>query len=436
MKISKIELNNVKSFQGLVSIDFDKDLSMFAFSGMNGAGKSTLLKIPWLIQKAHFVELLNQVHISSNFKTELHRYLNNQNSYIKLTLVDEAEVFDIKLSRNNNLNGYEINYSDRARVDKFWNLNEPKDLILYVDASKGFSEKTLTFNEINIEGNVKSNLTIEAIMNPESLFSGIYRQLIKDYVHDRLIPNKPDRLLYYHIAGKLFTQLIPNIELSNFSGNHKAGEFVLLGRANKNKFSPLYDVREFSSGEKALLSTLTFLCISNSVGALIIDEPENHFHESLLLEFISILYQLCNKGGLLSWLSDTKTSGKAIKLDWIESEYKDHNLNQVMVSTHSKSLIYKFFSIGQNFIISNGISKISYDEAESELRKIGLSTTYSKVILVEGTGDNEALEYIVKDKNLKIKPLHGSTAVIETFKKLSSIKNYIQDTKFVFFSRF
>jgi 5S rRNA maturation endonuclease (ribonuclease M5) len=119
-------------------------------------------------------------------------------------------------------------------------------------------------------------------------------------------------------------------------------------------------------------------------------------------------------------------------MDWVEEEYKEHNLEQVIVSTHSKSLIYKFFSIGKNFVVSHGIKEMVYEKAESQLRTLGLSTTYSKVILVEGEGDNAALEALVKGKNVKIKPLDGSRSVLETFKRLAEIKEYVHECRFVF----
>lgn len=433
MKVSKIELKGVKSFEDITLIELPPDIPMSAFSGKNGAGKSTILKAVWLTQKAHFVRLLNDNNISQTFSQEIKKYLNTRDAYIKITFITEDNEIDVKISKDsNNQLGYQISYSDEELLTKYWNLSTPNNLVLYIDASKGFSEATLTFDEINIKGNDKGSLILEAILNPEGLFSGIYRQLVKDYVHDRLIPSKPDRLLYYHISSKLFTHLIPTVELRNFSGNHMPGEFVLLGKAGENKNRPLYDVRDFSSGEKALLSTLTFLCISKTVSTLIIDEPENHFHESLLLEFMSVLHRLSEKGGIHKWMEGFEGLGKKVKLDWVEAEYKDHNINQVLVSTHSKSLIYKFFLIGKNYIVNKGISSISYEEAEAELRNLGLSSIYSKVLLVEGDGDHEALEHTLQEQSLQIKPLNGSSAVIDTFKRLAELKNFVQDSKFVF----
>ena len=350
MRISNIELKNVKSFDGPIVAPFDAATRMFAFSGKNGAGKSTLLRAAWLVQKAHFLSQdLLESDVLDAFDAEVLRLLTTHDAYIQLTMTADEVDFTIRLERSQN--GYKLTYVNEEAARTHWSLHSPNNLILYVDASKGFSEATLRFDEISIAGNDKNEILREAIYNPEQLFSGIYRQLVKDYVHNRLIPSKPDRLLYYHIASKLFTKLIPGVELKNFSGNHKPKEFVLLGKAASAKYKPLYDVREFSSGEKALLSTLTFLCISKSVSALLIDEPENHFHESLLLEFIAVLHRLTEKGGIHSWVTESAKDGKKLNLDWVSDEYKDHNLGQVVVSTHSKSLIYKFFSIGKNFLV-------------------------------------------------------------------------------------
>ncbi|MGM0601315.1 MAG: ATP-dependent nuclease [Candidatus Rifleibacteriota bacterium] len=435
MKIIKIELFNVKSFDKKVLVEFDKKTSVFSISGQNGSGKSTFLRSAYLVQKAYFLKLLSDFNWSE-FEVEANRYLNDEGSYIKVLIVDgedgHEEKIELELYRTDDR--INLRVENGNILEKYWNLKSPQNLILFIDASKGFSEDTLLFDEINISENARSDLALEAVFRPERLFSGIYRQLVKDYVHGRLIPSKPDRLLYFRVASKMFTTLIPNIELKNFSGKHKFGEFVLLGKANVDKRKPLYDVREFSSGEKALLSTLSFLCISKSVCALFIDEPENHFHESLLLEFVSLLYTLCESGGILGWANRNHDGrGKAsIKEEWLEQEYQGHRLNQVVLSTHSKTLIYKLFSMGRNFTISRDVNELRYENAENELRELGLSSIYNKVLLVEGSGDHEALEYLAKGKNITIKPLGGSSDVIDTFKKLSVLREFVRDQEFVF----
>lgn len=428
MRIEKIELKGIKSFDEYISVDFNIETNLFAFSGKNGAGKSTILKMPWLVQKAHFVSIMRQSELSASFLDEVSRYFSQKDAYVRLHLVTDKDRCSITLSRSKSA-GYILSYENRDLIDKSWKLVNPADVILYVDASKGFSETTFKFGEINIEGNDKGNLAIEAILNPEQLFTHIYRQLVKDYVHNRLIPSKPDRLLYYHVASRMFTRLIPNVELKNFSGNHKPGEFVLLGKASRKKNIALYDVREFSSGEKALLSTLVFLCISRSVSTLIIDEPENHFHEGLLLEFMALLHRLCSRGGIHGW---AKGEGGDLKLDWVEAEYADYNLNQVLVSTHSKPLIYKFFRLGENFVVDNEVKPIAYGDAEAILRQVGLSSALSKVLLVEGRSDNDALESALSDRSVTIKSLNGSAAVIETFSRLAQVREHLQHSTFVF----
>lgn len=427
MRIAEATLYKVKSFDTITKVEFDKDQSLFSFSGKNGSGKSTILKSIWLAQKLHFCEQLNNGRESAIAQEEAKRFLNGSDSYINIKIQHEEEFSEIRIALPNH--NVTVTYENQPLIDSLWNCKKPENLILFVDASKGFSEETLRFDEINIGKNNKNDLSIEAVLHPESLFIGIYRQLVKDYVHGRLIPSAPDRLLYYRVAAKMFGTLIPNVELRNFSGQHKPGEFVLLGKANADKRKPLYDVRDFSSGEKALLSTLAFLCISKSVNILIIDEPENHFHEGLLLEFIGMLKELCTQGGIFNWARQAKT---AIKEEWLKEEYSAHNLSQVIYSTHSKSLIYKTFSLGQNFIVGKKIAPINYDDAETELRKLGLSTVYNKVIFVEGDGDNDALNYIIKNKNITIRPLAGSAAVIETFKRIAALRQYVQESEFVF----
>lgn len=427
-KVRKIELQNVKSFDGKVVCDLDDNATVVSFSGRNGSGKSTLLKSAYLVQKGFFAEILDGTAHKKAFFNEANRFLNADGSFIKVTInLGDKDVW-VEVTKK----GGEIvvTCDDAILLQSHWNILSPKNIFLYVDASKGFSEDTLLFDEIDISKNSKLELTILAIFNPEKLFSGIYQQLVKDYVNDRLIPNKPDRLLYFKVASKMFTHLTPNVEIKNFSGNHKPGEFVLLGKANTDKRKPLYDVREFSSGEKALLSTLSFLCISNSVSSIFIDEPENHFHEGLLLEFIDLLYKLCDERGVLGWFDGKKNL--SIKREWLEKEYENYKLNQIVLSTHSKTLIYKIFSMGVNYTVSDGVRALAYENAEESLRELGLSSIHRKVIFVEGRDDHEVLEYIFKGENLIIKPLGGSQQIVDMFYKLAEIKNYLHGMKFVF----
>lgn len=136
----------------------------------------------------------------------------------------------------------------------------------------------------------------------------------------------------------------------------------------------------------------------------------------------------------LGWTAKENEAGNSLNLkeEWLEKEYKGHRLNQVVLSTHSKTLIYKIFTMGKNFIVTNEVKEINYEDAENELREIGLSTIHSKVLLVEGTGDHDSLEYILRGESINIKPLGGSKEVVETFKKIASLRSHIREMKFVF----
>jgi hypothetical protein len=453
VRIKRLVLQNVKSFNEKTAIDFNEK-SINAFSGVNGAGKSTLLKMIWLTQKVHYIRQSLVTNEMDLLQQELARFMSRKDSYFTLYFESELKIIEITLRKEKVDSNVEIEYSDETLANQMWNVVSPKNLILFVDASKGFSEDTLLFNEIDIAGNDATSLAFTAINNPSKLFAGIYRQLVKDWAHARLIPGKPDRLFYFQVASRLFNKLIPKVMLSNFSGSHTPKEFVLLGKTIQEGNAQAYDVREFSSGEKALLSTLTFLCISKSVSVFLIDEPENHFHESLLLQFISLLRDLCEPDGFVDVVqkiprpkrakSKKGDTGDADKSDEYASEgrlldpsqlkavYGGAALSQVIISTHSKSLIYNIFTHGQNILVDKKLLLMEYDNAEAVLRKIGLSTIYNKVLLVEGEGDSDALDNLFLDENVKIKQLNGSMAVIDSFKRLSSLDKYFLDSKFVF----
>ena len=184
MKIKKIKLNNVKSFDSVIECTFDETTPVYSISGRNGAGKSTILKSAYLIQKAYFCILLGS-HLWEEFETEASRFLNSSDSYINLTMFEGDEEVTLTLFIDKKIITLDCNNDDF--IKRYWNLKSPENLILYIDASKGFSEETLQFNELNIADNSKIDLAIEAVLRPEQLFSGIYRQLVKDHVHGRLI---------------------------------------------------------------------------------------------------------------------------------------------------------------------------------------------------------------------------------------------------------
>ncbi|WP_165931124.1 AAA family ATPase [Stenotrophomonas sp. ATCM1_4] len=436
MRIKFITLHKIRSFDGPTTLYLDDSKSIYSLSGKNGSGKSSVLRAIWLIQKMHFCHFLDSPQDAEDAATEAKKILTAKDSSVRIELsITNAQGKDTPASITMLLEDGEpvLRYTNSQSILSIWNSESPSNIFLFIDASKEFSTETLRHDGIRISNNSQKNLAIQAVINPDKLFHGVYKQLVTDYIHERLVPSKPNRLEYYRVAKHVFTKLIPEVELSNFSGNHTEGEFVLLGKANRSRRSALYDVRDFSSGEKTLLSTLVILSISSTVSAVLIDEPENHLHESLLLNFIGMLRDYCQPNGAEKWLKDYYSRPAEDPSTSDESIAKNQfKINQLLYTTHSKSLIYHTFSFGQNFLIEDGIAKPLNGGLESQLRRVGLSSVHKSVIFVEGQEDNEALHHAFGGENFVVRPLNGSAAVADTYKRIAALGDELQGIHFVF----
>ncbi|MBX2831617.1 MAG: AAA family ATPase [Rhodospirillales bacterium] len=120
MRISKIELKNVKAFDGVVSLDFDEENTVFSISGKNGSGKSTLLKSAWLVQKAHFAILNRQLGDYEECAQDVARVLTSKDSYIKVRMTNDGEFCEIKLSSISDVE-YNLFYENKDFIDSRWN---------------------------------------------------------------------------------------------------------------------------------------------------------------------------------------------------------------------------------------------------------------------------------------------------------------------------
>ena len=314
-----------------------------------------------------------------------------------------------------------------------WNLSSPKDIIIYIDSNKSFKEEDISYDNISIsEQNDYSSLLLNTIINPERIFANIYSGLIRDYIRERLVPAKPRKDLYFLITKVLLKELMPNIHLSNFSGLQFDKQFVLLGKSTSGKYSSYYDIRNFSSGEKVLFYLLLFITYVQEIGMLIIDEPENHFHEDLLVRFIKMLTEMAYSTNFSSFINKLASKTQLSLPIEAAKVYKNYALSQVFLLTHSKNIIYNNLSNGSNYYIDNSFKKIEYQESEKILREIGISSIYSKVLFVEGSTETDFFDIFFNDFNIKIHPLNGCEQVIETYKKVKSIKDFLYDTHFCF----
>lgn len=143
LRIKSINVRHVRSFSNAL-LKLPDDTQLLTLSGPNGAGKSTLIKAAWLVQKAHFlVGSLDSDEIQRH-ERELARYLNRDDSRISVTFsYRDEDTSDPEVEASIAISaakegGYTITYEREELIRQSWNPDNPKDIILYVDASKDF----------------------------------------------------------------------------------------------------------------------------------------------------------------------------------------------------------------------------------------------------------------------------------------------------------
>lgn len=465
--LQRLVISNIKKFGTMSVFNFSDSLKFNTISGKNGAGKSTIFKCLIFIQKAFFIDLLKNndkyLELKEELGKELFTYFNENKSYIEVLFkaenrnnIVDRDVTEVACASENNyvtlrlvaediINEtvkWRIEYSnDDYRIIKvFWNLYNPSNVIIYIDSNKYFIEEDVRYNNINIQSDKKEySPIIDIILNPQDIFHHLYNRLINDYLQYRLIPpskNSSNSLgrkdIYYHVTKLLYKYIFPDIRFSNFSGTTLEEQFILLARNYSGKF----DIRNFSSGEKLAFYLLLFINYTKNLGILIIDELENHLHEEIMCRFSTLLKEIANSDNYIEYILDMKR--KLSYLDKsnileknIEVAYSKFRLNQIFLITHSKSLIYQNFLQGSNFVLENNLELLNKDY-EQKLRSIGISYTYEKVLFVEGKTDFDLLQNYISDFNIKVKPLGNCLNVINTYKRIVEIKDYIRDSNFAF----
>jgi hypothetical protein len=156
----------------------------------------------------------------------------------------------------------------------------------------------------------------------------------------------------------------------------------------------------------------------------------------MLSDFVLALHEICTDEEfaelILKKAKKIKTPISDNIKNQIKNFYKNHNLSQVFLLTHSKNLVYNNFTLGRNYIVDGGLSLIDYDNLEKKLREVGLSKIITKVLFVEGKTENEILESIFSPYNIKVRSLGGCGEVIETYKRYLIMKEHIRDVQFCF----
>ncbi|MBJ6116905.1 AAA family ATPase [Pontibacter sp. BT310] len=445
MKLKTLNLKNIKSFVGEREFDFSESAKINTVSGINGSGKTTVFKSIILAQKIFFAEQVNSfVSTKIDYSKDLQNFFINSNSYIKL----EFEIYDTTLKTAS----FTIKCIERKKenvsvrldgipeevelIKKFWNIKSPTNLIVYIDSNRNILESDFSNENIQLKQSDSNDLALEYISHPEKIFYSTYERIIRDYIRERVIPGSPRADLPHIVSKILIRDILNYLTISNFTGLIKKNQFTLQVKRNEGSKGNSYDLRNLSSGEKTLFYIYHFICYVKNIGMLIIDEPENNLHENMLSKFVISLNDICNNESFADYIIGTAQKNDfAIKPNFakqIKSFYKNHNLSQVFLLTHSKNLVYNNFTLGKNYVINDTLSLVDYDNYEKVLREIGLSKIINKVLFVEGKTENEILESILSPHNIKVKSLGGCSEVIETYKRYLKINREIRDVQFCF----
>lgn len=440
MRIRSIKLGNVKKFGKEQFYDFNMAEDINTISGKNGSGKSTVFECVMLCQKAYFVTLLenNTVEfdddINDEIGTQLYGMSVKKGAYIELELrfyktdfQDEdsakkytcsniengTEVFDTSVLlkvddviHEKAIWGIEIDKGENVGLlSEFWNLQDPSQIIVYLDADKNVYEDDFTYKKISMISEDEINPIVNFVLHPKHVYQNMYDIMMNAYVYQRINPQTPKKDMFFSESRKMFHDLIKGISVSNFSGKERKDQFILISKGN-NK----YDARNFSSGEKLIWYTLLMINYIKKIGVLVIDEPENHLHEELSWTFITFLKQI------------------------IKGEVNGIILGQVFLITHAKNLIYNNFSEGKNYVLDDAgnMMLIEKENCEDILRKCGISYIDDRVLFVEGKTESENLKSLCEQNNIRIRELANCSEIIQVYTSLVKVKELVYAPKFLF----
>lgn len=438
LELQKIILTDVKRFKGKNDVDFSSaEEKLISLSGNNGSGKTTILHSLMVAQMVYFIK---ENKLEHDKPEQIQKY--NCNDKIFQLLTKDKSQIEIKFLSDGCDCGFtlyvkslqekiwEVKFDSpesQELIARYWNLSNPSCLFFYLGSDKHYAEESVTYEKIKITNKNNKGYLLDYILDYEHFSENMYQTLMNDYIKERVIPGSPRHDIYFSAAKILFNYLFPNINIKNFSGI-KNPEFQLLVKNEKSETGP-FDVRLLSSGEKTIFYLCLLLSYFTNIGLLLIDEPENHLHEKLLNELMIMLKKITESQSYAEVLKYCKNKSLAKN---IENHYTNYKLQKVVFVTHSKYLIYSNFQFGQNFIVDEKVQELKFNDAEKELREMGISSIFEKVLIVEGSTEDQLLGQILRDSGVRIYPVSGCSQVLNLYKKIKMLKNHLYSANFVF----
>lgn len=422
MKINNIHLTNIKKFgtKG-ANFNFYGEGGIFTISGGNGSGKTAIFKALQVFQKIVFFQQLTDGSEVERIKkilwNDIDGLLSDEYGVIdvqfKESTSDEFK-FSVKLilTKTHSDWGYEFANPKNGLIhliSEYWDINDPKDIVAFIDAGKSFSEFGVGFDSIKLlsRRDQHRKLILDCVFEPEKTLQSIYRKTVIDHIQYRLDPKRT--YTYFKNANEATLKISGNIDVANVSSTKYDGQLVIVGKTSNQ--SILYDVKDFSAGERSLYLTLLFLFYLPKVGILIIDEPENHLHESLLCKFYDFLLEFINEG----------------------FKGEKSNIRQIFLTTHSRALIYRNLDNGICFGMGNDeIIPIASGDVERDLRAMGISAIHSKTIFVEGSTEVSILSEFFNRERINVVPVNNCNEVVQYFRKISTIRSNLYGAAFCF----
>ncbi|WP_211748755.1 AAA family ATPase [Paenibacillus sp. Marseille-Q4541] len=454
MQLIKLVIKGFKKFSEETTFDFSQAKNTNTISGKNGSGKTTIADSLLLVQQAYFFQKLQSKFPESNFTfnakefflSKLNDTLCARTAAITVDFILEDTTV-VVITLNAEVTPDTINWNlsispeDVEKLDQYWNLENPTEVIVFIESNKHYNETNTPFSELNITTrnelalSRESWLTLNMIFSPRETFHLLYKNLLMDYAYERLIPTKGKQDLYFKLATLLFKQLFPHISFSNFSLNNFRPDEIVNLVTNSETGGKKYDMRHLSAGEKTVFYLFLYLNLVGRISILLVDEPENHLHEDLICKFAKLLNQLCNNEETYIQ-TIKKMPGSASLVSKVNSYLpitSSNKISQTFFFTHSKVLIMSLFNIGSNFALENtGLTLLQYETCEKKLRELGVSSLYSKILFVEGEQEIELLTPMCQQHNVTIEKIGNCERLIEIYTGIKEVEQHIHNQHFVF----